>query len=325
MRFITAKNISQEEFKNKEFQFFNSIREVLRNPSNANNLYILEVEEEKSFLKRVLFKKGISRNTVFKNYYMDCNKKIIKVIRKVELNEMISNGVKNDYFFKYATQNKDRLEENSLNIILDFLIRNHISNNLLITFCIKLPKCDIYKAEDYIISKYNDTDMIIEFANKVDNCNMDKITKYIINSNSSHLCVNLLKTVKLIENKNLNFDLIEDEIISKDNKGNLIYEMAREFNDFVNIDKLSKALIEKDKHGFICLTFANSIEGVDKKLFEKEIAKKDRVGTYCINLASNEDADREYLLDRVLELDKNNGAMALEYAKNIKDLSDDEI
>ena len=70
---------------------------------------------------------------------------------------------------------------------------------------------------------------------------------------------------------------------------------------------------------------ATNIKGVNKRFFQEDIAMKDKKGTYCISLASEEGFDKEFLLDRVLELDKENGAMAIEFLKKNKECNFDKI
>ena len=329
MKYILTHSISEHDFKQKPFDIHDSIDDILRDLKNSEKLYILEVEEEKSSIKKFLFNNGISKRNIFKNHYMDSNKNIVKIVRKVGIKELLENEkASSDYFFKYAISNALELQEHSLkslNTILKFLIEEEISPELLIIFCVRIPKCNINLAQKYITKKYMDatgeinTDMLIEFANKLDNCNINDIVKAIASKDNSPHCLGLLKSLSKITHPKITLDYVEDVIIEKDKKGNLIYELASQYNDICDIDKLSKALNKIDTNGYMCYLFATKIKGINKEFFQKAIAEKDKKGTYCISLASEPGYDTNYLLDRVIELDKNNGAMVIEFVKKNKE------
>lgn len=327
MKYITAHSISEQEFIKEPFKIHDSIESILMDLQNAKKLYVLEIDDEISMPKRLLYNSGISRSQVFKNYYVDSQKKLIRLVRKVPIKDLLNNEkATSDYFFNYAVFNASELQvhsKNSLNSIVEFLISNpkdKIEPHLLINFCVKLPglpEQSINLAEEYIINNYCETEMLIEFANKIKNCNINKIVKVIANNDTSTHCLGLLKALSKIKNENLTLDYIEDVIIEKDKKGNLIYELANRHNDICNIKKLSEALDSIDNNGYISYLFATNIKGVDKKFFQNSIAKKDRKGTFCIGLASEDGYDKEFLLDRVIELDSNNGSMVMEFVKKI--------
>lgn len=327
MKYITAHSISEQEFIKEPFKIHDSIESILMDLQNAKKLYVLEIDDEISMPKRLLYNSGISRSQVFKNYYVDSQKKLIRLVRKVPIKDLLNNEkATSDYFFNYAVFNASELQvhsKNSLNSIVEFLINNpkdKIEPHLLINFCVKLPglpEQSINLAEEYIINNYCETEMLIEFANKIKNCNINKIVKVIANNDTSPHCLGLLKALSKIKNENLTLDYIEDVIIEKDKKGNLIYELANRHNDICNIKKLSEALDSIDNNGYISYLFATNIKGVDKKFFQNSIAKKDRKGTFCIGLASEDGYDKEFLLDRVIELDSNNGSMVMEFVKKI--------
>lgn len=327
MKYITAHSISEQEFIKEPFKIHDSIESILMDLQNAKKLYVLEIDDEISMPKRLLYNSGISRSQVFKNYYVDSQKKLIRLVRKVPIKDLLNNEkATSDYFFNYAVFNASELQvhsRNSLNSIVEFLISNpkdKIEPHLLINFCVKLPglpEQSINLAEEYIINNYCETEMLIEFANKIKNCNINKIVKVIANNDTSPHCLGLLKALSKIKNENLTLDYIEDVIIEKDKKGNLIYELANRHNDICNIKKLSEALDSIDNNGYISYLFATNIKGVDKKFFQNSIAKKDRKGTFCIGLASEDGYDKEFLLDRVIELDSNNGSMVMEFVKKI--------
>lgn len=335
MKYLITHSISESEFLKEPFDMHDSIDDILRDLRNAEKLYVLEVEDEISGFKKILFSSGFSRNKMFKNYYTDSEKKLVKIVRKVPLKELLQSvKASSDYFFKYAVFNASELQEHSLkslNTILEFLISEGINPDLLINFCVRLPKCNINLAEEYIISKHDeagkesDTQMLIEFANQLENCDINKIVKAIADKDKSPHCLGLLKDLSKITNPHLSLDYVEDVIIDKDKKGNLIYELANKYNDICNIKKLSEALDLIDTNGYISYLFATNIKGVDKKFFQTSIAKKDRRGTYCISLASEPGYDVDYLLDRVLELDLNNGAMAIEFIKKNKNCDLDKV
>ena len=50
MKFITTKSIDPSDFKRRPFVFYNSVKSIVNNQANANNFYILEVEEEEKLL-----------------------------------------------------------------------------------------------------------------------------------------------------------------------------------------------------------------------------------------------------------------------------------
>lgn len=325
MKYVITHGISEYDFQKEPFDIHDSIDDILRDFRNATKLYVLEVDDNISGLKKLLFSSGFSKDKLFKNYYTDSEKNLVRLVRKVPVRELLQSvKATSDYFFKYAVENANELQQEdsikSLNIILEFLIQENINPDLLINFCVRLPKCNINLAEEYIISNhiennFGDTQMLIEFANKLENCDVNKIVKAIADSDKSPHCLGLLKDLSKITNENLTLDYVEDIIIEKDKKGNLIYELANKYNNICNVGKLSRALVEIDKNGYISYLFATNIKGVDKKFFQESIAEKDKKGTYCISLASENGFDTDYLLDRVLELDKNNGAMAIEFIK----------
>lgn len=334
MKYVLTHSISQKDFAKEPFDIHDSIDDILRDLRNAEKLYILEVDEDINGINKFLFNIGISRKKIFKNYYYDSQKNIVKIVRKVPIKELFKSvKASSDYFFKYAVFNANELQEHSiksLNAILQFLIDENINPDLLINFCVRLPKCDINLAEEYIIKKHkelssNDAEMLIELANKLPNCNINNIVKAIVDTDKSIHCLGLLKSLSKITNEDLKLDYVEDVIIEKDKKGNLIYELANQYNNVCNIDKLSKALDKIDTNGYISHIFATNIKGVDKDFFQKIIAEKDRIGTYCISLASEPGYDKDFLLDRVLELDKNNGAMAIEFIKKNQDCDLDKV
>lgn len=325
MKYITANSISTKEFSKEPFKVYDSIENVLMDFQNAKKFYVFEIEENINLFKKTLYNTK-SMSNLFKNYYCDSEKKLIKIVRKVPISELLSNEKATvDYFYNYTESNSDELQKshskNSLNKIIKFLIENNSKNriepDLLISLCVKLhnlPEESIETIEEYIINNYCSTEMLIRFANTIENCNVNKIAEAIARNDKTSHCMNLLDNLKKIENKNLTFDCIEDIIISKDKNGKLIYELANIYNDECNIDKLSKAIVNIDKYGYTSYLFATNIKGINKKFFEEAIAKKDTIGTYCINLASGEGFNNELLLKRVLELDKN-GSMVVEFIK----------
>ena len=325
MKYITANSISNKEFSKEPFKIFDSIDNVLMDFQNAKKFYVFEVEEDIAFFKKTLYNLKSMKN-LFKNYYCDSENKLIKIVRKVPMSELLSNNKASvDYFYNYTESNSDELQQshsrNSLNKIIKFLIENESKNriepDLLISLCIKLsnlPEESIEIIEDYIVNNYCSTEMLIRFANNIESCNANKIAKAIARNDKTSHCMSLLDNLKKIENKNLSFSCIEDIIISKDKNGKLIYELANVYNSECDIDKLSKAIVDIDKYGYTSYLFATNIKGINKEFFQEAIAKKDTIGTYCINLASGEGFDNELLLRRVLELDKN-GSMAIEFLK----------
>lgn len=335
MKYITAHSISEQEFIKEPFKIHDSLESILMDLQNAKKLYVLEIDDEISMPKKLLYNSGISRNQLFKNYYVDSQKKLIRLVRKVPIKDLLKNEkATSDYFFNYAVFNASELQvhsKNSLNSIVEFLINNpkdKIEPHLLINFCVKLPglpEQSINLAEEYIINNYCETEMLIEFANKINNCNINKIVKVIADNDNSPHCLGLLKALSKIKNENLTLDYIEDVIIEKDKKGNLIYELANRHNDICNIKKLSEALDLVDNNGYVSYLFATNIKGVDKEFFQNSIAKKDRKGTFCIGLASEEGYDKEFLLDRVIELDLNNGSMVMEFVKKIPGCNLDKV
>lgn len=325
MKYLITHGISEYDFQKEPFDLHDSIDDILRDFRNANKLYVLEVDDEINTFRKVLYSSGFAREKLFKNYYTDSEKNLIRLVRKVPIKELTESlKATSDYFFKYAVENSIELQQDeslkSLNTILEFLIQEGINPELLINFCVRLPRCNIALAEQYIIesyyeNNYGDTQMLIEFANKLENCDIAKIVKTIADSDNSPHCLGLLKDLSKITNPNLTLDYVEDIIIEKDKKGNLIYELANKYNDKCNIDKLSKGIINIDKNGYMSYLFATNIKGINKEFFQREIALKDKRGTYCISLASEEGFDTNFLLNRVLELDSGNGAMAIEFLK----------
>lgn len=323
MKYITAHSISAQEFIKEPFKLHDSIVSVLMDLQNAKRLYVLEVDDNISLGKKLLYKFGIIK----KNYYVDSQNKLIKLVRKVPITELLTNcKATSNYFFNYAVFNASELQShsrNSLNKIVEFLISNEndkIEPHLLINFCVKLqnlPKESILLAEDYIINSQCDTEMLIEFANKINDCNINKIVQNIADNDTSTHCLGLLKSINKIKNPNLSIDFVEDVIIQKDKKGHLIYELAKKYNDRCNIQKLSEALDVVDKNGYISYLFATNIDGVDKSFFQHTIARKDKKGTFCISLATDEDYDKDFLLDAILNLKSNSCSIVLEFVKKI--------
>lgn len=338
MKYITAHSISEQEFIKEPFKIHDSIESILMDLQNAKKLYVLEIEEDIPLTKKILYNTGFSRNQLFKNYYIDSQKKLIRLKRHVPINELLKNKkATSDYFFNYAVFNASELQThlvNRLNSIVEFLINNpkdKIEPHLLINFCVKLPNLpekSIHLAEEYIINNYCETEMLIEFANKIENCDVNKIVKIIADNDTSPHCLGLLTSLNKIKNKNLTLDYVEDIIIAKDKKGNLIYELANKYSNICNLKKLSNALDLIDNNGYISYLFATNIKGADKKFFQNSIAKKDRKGTFCISLASEDGYDNEFLLDRVIELDiknRSNGSMVIEFAKKASGCNLDKI
>ena len=145
MKFISTMNIDPKDFKRRPFVIYNSIESIVKNQTNANNFYILEVEEEDNPINVFLFKTGVlSKKGKFKNHYVDSTGKIIKIVRKVSLKEINEAGASISYFYNYAINNAIRLKDNSLNIIIKYLINKNIEPELLISFCAKLKKFFFY-------------------------------------------------------------------------------------------------------------------------------------------------------------------------------------
>lgn len=350
MKFITTKSIDPSDFKRRPFVFYNSVKSIVNNQANANNFYILEVEEEESPVNVFLFKSGIlSRKGKFVNHYIDSTGKIIKIKRKVSLKEMNEAGASISYFYNYAISNAVRLKGNSLHIIIKYLINKNIEPELLISFCAKIKKLDrdeISMVEDYIFSKIININMVVEFANKVpncsfdklmsyvleyysdddslilfvnsvDGCNMDSVIEYLIKKDSCPNLSNSMKCLKAITNRNFNFDIVEDEVIKKDKKGKLIFKLAKDFNNIANIDKLSKAIDIADEQGFMCCKFLLEINGANAQFLEERIAKKDKLGAFCRELALRPGANLEMLTDRIIEMKKKSSWVIIGFAEAI--------
>lgn len=348
MKFITTKSIDASDFKKRPFILHNSIEDVVRNQMNANNFYILEVEEEENPVNVFLFKSGLlSRKGRFRNHYIDSTGKIIKIIRKVTLKEMNEAGASISFFYNYAINNSVRLKGNSLQIIINFLISKNIEPELLISFCAKIKKIDsagIAAIENYIFGKIINIDMIVEFANKVPNCSFDKLMSYVLEYYSDDdslilfvnsvdgccmdsvieylikkdTCPNLtnsMKCLKAITTRNFNFEIVEDEVIKKDKKGKLIFKLAKDFNNVANIDKLSKAIDEADEQGFMCCKFLLEINGANTQFLEERIAKKDKLGAFCRELALRPGANLEMLTDRIIEMKKKSSWVIIGFAE----------
>ena len=326
MKYITANNLSAKEFSKEPFKVYDSIENVLMDFQNAKNFYVLEIDENVGLMRKALYNLNIV-NSLFKNYYTDSENNLIKIVGKVPISKLLSNEKASiDYFYNYTENHSELLQKNNsrnaLNKIIHFLInnedkKNRIEPDLLISLCVKLPNLpeeSIEVIEEYIINNYCSTEMLIRFANTIENCNVNKIAQAIARNDKTNHCISLLENLKKIENKNLTLDCIEDIIISKDKNGKLIYELANIYNGECNIEKLSKAIDEVDKYGYITSLFATNIKGVNKKFFQEAIAKKDTKGTYCIGLASGEGFDNDLLLKRVIELD-NTGSMIIEFIK----------
>lgn len=354
MKFITTKSIDAGDFKKNVFVLYDSIESIVNRSSNSKNLYILEVEEEDSPFVKFLFKtKLISRKGKFKNHHIDSNGKIIRIIRKVSLQEINDAGASNEYFYRYAINNYSRLENNSLYTIINFLIKKNLEPELLISLCAKIKKLgkrEITLVEDYIFSKIIDIDMIIEFANKVNNYdanklmtyvlefysddeslirfinsvneyNMDNIIKYLIEKDTCPNLSNSMRCLKAITSNNFNFSIVEDAVIEKDKrknkKGKLILKLAKEFNNVANIDKLSKAINDIDEQGFMTLRFLSEIKGVDSTYLEDCISKKDKMGVFCRELAMRPGANIELLTNRLIEIENKNMGIILSYLEVI--------
>lgn len=348
MKFITTKSIDSSDFKRKPFLLYDSIESIVRNHANANNFYILEVEEEENPISIFLFKIGIlSKRGKYKNHYMDSTGKIIKIIRKVSLKEINEAGASISYFYNYATSNSIRLKGNSLSIIINYLISKNIEPELLISFCAKIKKLgpnEVSIIEDYIFSKIINIDMVVEFANKVPNCsfdklmsyvleyysdddslisfvnsvngcNMDSVIEYLIKKDTCPNLTNSMKCLKSITNRNFNFEIVENEVIKKDRKGKLIFKLAKEFNNIANIDKLSKAIDEADEQGFMCCKFLLEINGANTQFLEERIAKKDKIGAFCRELALRPGANLEMLTDRIIEMKNKSNWVIIGFAE----------
>lgn len=323
MKYITSHGISESDFKKKPFEFYDSINMVLIDlKNNSEKLYVLEAEENISGIKKFIFNRGFSRDKAFKNYYMDSEKRLIKLNRIVPITELLKNEMASiDYFFQYVVSNANELQahsKNTLASIILFLIDKKIEPDLFINMCVKLghlPESCKEESENYIINNNCNTEMLIEFANKVENCNINLIVKSIADNDTSTHCLKLLKALSKITNKNLKLDYVEDVIIDRDTNGNLILELANHYNDICNVDKLAKALDLVDPTGYKTYLFAKNIKGANKNFLQNSIAKKDKKGTYCIGLASEEGYDNEFLLDRIIELDNNDGATVIEFVK----------
>lgn len=326
MKYITANSLSVKEFSKEPFKVYDSIENVLMDFQNAKKFYVFEIEENVGLIRKTLYNLNVV-NSLFKNYYTDSDKSLIKIARKVPISELLSNEKATiDYFYNYAETHSDLLQEknskNALNKIIHFLIdnedkKNRIEPDSLVSLCVKLPKLSeesIEIVEEYIINNYCSTEMLIRFANNIENCNVDKIAQAIARNDKTNHCISLLENLKKIKNKNLTLDCIEDIIISKDKNGKLIYELANIYNGECNIEKLSIAIDNADKYGYITSLFATNIKGVNKQFFQESIAKKDTRGTYCIGLASGEGFDNDFLLKRITELD-NTGSMVIEFIK----------
>lgn len=328
MKYITAHTISQKEFIKEPFKIYDSIDNILIDFQNAKKFYVVEVEEDISFLKKSLYNLNVSRNKAFKNYYVDSEQKLIKLVNKVPITNLLKNKyATSEYFYSYIEANANELQQehsvNALNKIVNFLInnpnpKNRIEPNILISLCIKLqhlPQESMDLIEEYITNNPCSTDMLVQFANNMENCDVNKIVKAIAKNDNSTHCLELFGALKKITNKKLSLDDIEDIIIEKDKKGTLIYELANKYNSTCNIDKLSKALDKVDKYGYISFIFATNIKGANKEFFQKSIIEKDLRGNYCIGLASKEGFNNELLLDKVIELDPGNCSMVIDFVK----------
>lgn len=362
MKYITTKSIDANDFKQEEFRIYDSIESIVNNTLNAKNLYILEVEGEENPINKFMLKsKLVSRKGKFKNHYIDKNGKILKIKRIVTLNEMNDAGAGSEYFYSFAVNNYMRLELPSLGIIIKFLVKKNIDPDLLISFCAKINKLgpnEVSMVEDYLFEKIISIDMIIEFANKVKNhnveklityildyysddealvkfvnsvkdCNMDEIIKYIIKKDSSPKLNNSMKCLKSIDNNNFNFAVVEDAVIEKDKeldrKGELILDLAKDFNHVANIDKLTKAVDIADNQGFVCLKFLLEVKGVDTYFLEQRIAKKDKIGLFCRELCLRPGANLEMLTNRMIELKIKNKAIILSYVETIDSIPKTDI
>lgn len=355
MKFITSKSIDAGDFKKESFTVYDSLESIVKNTLNSKNLYILEVEYEENPVNKFLLKTHLaSKKGKFKNHYSDKNGKIIKVKRIVTLNEMNEAGASSEYFYSFAVNNAVRLENRSLGIIIKFLTEKNIDPDLLISFCAKVNKLgpkEISVVEDYLFKKIISIDMIIEFANKVqnynieklityvleyysedealvkfinsvNNCNMNEIIRHIIKKDTCPQLSNSMSCLRaIINNNNFNFEVVEDAFIEKDKekekKGEMILALAKEFNNIVNIDKLTKAIDEADNQGFLCLKFLLEVKGVDTQFLERRIAEKDKIGLFCRELSMRPGANLELLTNRVIELKIRNKAIILSYVETI--------
>lgn len=347
MKFISTTSIDPKDFKKRPFAIYDSIENIVKNQANANNFYILEVEEEENPINVFLFKTGVSKKGKFINHRVDSTGKIIKILRKVSLKEINEAGASISYFYNYAINNAFKLKGNSLNIIIKYLINKNIEPELLISFCAKVKKLDrngIAMIEDYIFSKIININMIVEFANKVpncsfdklmsyvleyysdddslilfvnsvDGCNMDSVIEYLIKKDSCPNLSNSMKCLKAITNLNFDFSIVEDEVIKKDKKGKLIFKLAKDFNNIANIDKLSKAIDKADEQGFMCCKFLLEINGANTQFLEERIAKKDKLGAFCRELALRPGANLEMLTDRIIEMKKKSSWVIIGFAE----------
>jgi hypothetical protein len=350
MKYISTKSIDAGDFRNDTFVLYDSIESIVDNNENAKNLYILKVEEEDNPAYNFLMKSNIlKRKGRFKNHHMDSVGKIIKILDKATLKEMNEAGASSEYFYRYAITNVARLEDNSLNTIVGFLIEKNIEPELLISFCAKIKKLsnrEISLVEDYIYSKIIDINMIIEFANKVkncnvnklvdyvleyysddeslilfinsvDSCNMDKIIRYIIQKDTCPRLSHAFKCLDSITNRNFDFKIVEDAVIEKDRKGKQILKIAKEFNNVADVNKLAKAIVNVDDQGFMSLRFLYEINGVDTNFLEEEISKKDKMGVFCRELAMRPGANLELLTNRIIELNNKNKGILLSFVETI--------
>lgn len=343
MKYISVKSIDRNDFKKNQFVLYDTLEAVVKNNANSSNLYTLKVVEEDNIFNSFIVRSGLGSNiSKFKNHHTDSTGKVVKILDKVSLHELNNAKPSIAYLYNYTTKNAARLKSNSLGIIAKFLIEKNADPELLISLCIMAKKFsdeDIAMIEDYIFSKIIDIHMVIEFANKVSNCNIDKlmcyileyysddeslilfvnsVNKYNIDSVIEYLvkkdtCPNLsnsMRCLKSITNRNFNFSIVEDAVIDRDKKGKLIFTLAKQFNGIVDIDKLSRAMIEVDKQGFMCLKFLLEINGCNSLLLEEAIASKDKLGAFCKELALRPNANIEMLTDKMLNL-KNKSSWAI--------------
>ena len=75
----------------------------------------------------------------------------------------------------------------------------------------------------------------------------------IKNDNTGLICLSLIKNIP-----NANITKLEDAVIQKDESGYYCYLLARDVSG-INISKLEDAVIQKDKTGYICYQFAKDL------------------------------------------------------------------
>ncbi len=73
---------------------------------------------------------------------------------------------------------------------------------------------------------------------------------------------------------------LKKHIIKIDQRGKWCVLFAEKFSDKIDITDLEDAVIEKDKTGQFCYSFAKFVKGSDKEKLRKAVEEKDKTGVW---------------------------------------------